>query len=92
MEINEKVIELVGQLLKVASDSTRLKIMFALLDDSKCHCKCHANGDCCKCQCLSCMIEKRVNDIASDISCVTISAVLFSFLKLQLIFVDLCIL
>lgn len=67
MTFNEELIIKVGQLLKVASDPTRLKIMFCLLDDSKCHCQCRANGECSKCQCLSCMIEKNVNEIALEI-------------------------
>ena len=53
-------------LLMVASDKTRLKIMFALLDDDLC---CHGKEGhhCDDCKCLSCMIEKSVNDIATEI-------------------------
>ena len=35
---NEKVIKKVEEMLKIASDFTRLKIMTSLLDDSKCTC------------------------------------------------------
>ena len=54
-------------LLMVAADKTRLKIMLALLDDNLC---CHGKEGhhCDDCKCLSCMIEKSVNDIASEIS------------------------
>ena len=53
-------------LLMVASDKTRLKIMFVLLDDDLC---CHGKEGhhCDDCKCLSCMIEKSVNDIVSEI-------------------------
>ena len=55
-------------LLMTASDKTRLKIMLALLDDSLCHCgHCEDEHDCSNCKSLSCMIEKCVNDIASEI-------------------------
>ena len=57
----------VVSLLKIASDATRLKIMFSLLDTTKCHCGCAANGDCAKCHCLSCMIEKKVSDIMAEV-------------------------
>ena len=52
-------------LLKIAADKTRIKIMFALLDDSKCDCHCGASG-CGTCSCLSCMIEKCVGDIVKE--------------------------
>ena len=68
MEIDKNVIEEIGSLLKIASDPTRLKIMFSLLDTEKCHCGCAAHGDCAKCHCLSCMIEKRVGDITLEIN------------------------
>lgn len=54
-------------LLMTASDATRLKIMFALLDDDLCHCKKNKEHNCESCEALSCMIEKCVNDIASEI-------------------------
>lgn len=53
-------------LLKIAADKTRIKIMFALLDDSKCDCHCGASG-CGTCSCLSCMIEKCVGDIVKEV-------------------------
>lgn len=54
-------------LLVTASDATRLKIMLALLDDDLC---CHGEEGhhCDDCKCLSCMIEKCVNDIANEIN------------------------
>ncbi len=56
-------------LLMTASDKTRLKIMFALLDDSLCHCgQCEHEHNCSNCSSLDCMIEKCVNDIASEIA------------------------
>ena len=61
---NELVIKM-EELLKVAADQTRLKIMLSLLDDSKCECCCGANN-CSKCKCLSCMIEKCVGEIMVD--------------------------
>ena len=55
-------------LLMTASDKTRLKIMFALLDDSLCRCgHCEHEHNCSSCSTLDCMIEKCVNDIASEI-------------------------
>lgn len=56
-------------LLMTASDKTRLKIMFALLDDSLCHCgHCEHEHNCSSCSSLDCMIEKCVNDIANEIN------------------------
>ena len=56
------------KLLVTASDKTRLKIMLALLDDSLCHCgHCEHEHNCSNCSTLDCMIEKCVNDIASEI-------------------------
>ena len=68
MEINEKKINSMSEVLKIASDPTRLKIMYSLLDDGKCHCGCNAIGDCSKCSCLSCMIEKKVSDIVVELN------------------------
>lgn len=58
-----KQIELMESMLKVASDATRLKIMFSLLDDNACahHC------DCGHCEERGCMIEKCVSDIHHEI-------------------------
>ena len=52
-------------LLETASDATRLKIMFALLDDDRCVCE--GDCDCGTCLNMDCMIEKCVNDIAAEI-------------------------
>lgn len=68
MILNEKKINQMSEVLKIASDPTRLKIMCALLDDGKCHCGCNAIGDCSKCSCLSCMIEKKVSDIVGKLN------------------------
>ena len=58
----------IEKLLVTASDKTRLKIMLALLDNSLCHCgHCEHEHNCSSCQTLDCMIEKCVNDIASEI-------------------------
>ena len=51
-------------LLETASDATRLKIMFALLDDDECECE---ECNCGVCESLNCMIEKCFNDIAFEI-------------------------
>ena len=66
--VNLSTISKIEKLLVTASDKTRLKIMLALLDDSLCHCgHCEEEHDCSNCKSLSCMIEKCVNDIASEI-------------------------
>ena len=58
----------IEKLLVTASDKTRLKIMLALLDDSLCHSgHCEHEHNCSSCSTLDCMIEKCVNDIASEI-------------------------
>ncbi|MFA7032906.1 MAG: metalloregulator ArsR/SmtB family transcription factor [Bacilli bacterium] len=52
----------VEKLLAITGDKTRLKIMFSLLDDSKCTChSCQMN--CGQCQSLSCMTYKSVSEI-----------------------------
>ena len=65
-DVKTSTIEKMQSLLETASDKTRLKIMLALLDDDLCY---HGNEGhhCDDCKCLSCMIEKCVNDIASEI-------------------------
>ena len=65
-DVKTSTIEKMQSLLETASDKTRLKIMLALLDDDLC---CHGNEGhhCDDCKCLSCMIEKCVNDIANEI-------------------------
>lgn len=52
--------------LKIVADETRLKIMFALLDENECHCTCEARH-CSSCKCLSCMIELSVNQIVKKV-------------------------
>ena len=66
-DVKLTTIKKMESLLMTASDATRLKIMLALLDDDLC---CHGNEGhhCDDCKCLSCMIEKCVNDIASEIN------------------------
>lgn len=58
----EYLVEEVEKLFSIAGDKTRLKIMFSLLDDSKCTCSgCQMN--CGQCQSLSCMTYKSVSEI-----------------------------
>lgn len=59
----EKTLKKVEKLLNIASDLTRLKIMNALLDESKCECSCASCGEC---KHLHCMIEKCVGDICTE--------------------------
>ena len=65
-DVKTNTIQRMQSLLVTASDTTRLKIMLALLDDDLC---CHGSEGhhCDDCKCLSCMIEKCVNDIANEI-------------------------
>lgn len=63
---NEKILKKVEKLLNIASDYTRLKIMNALLDESKCECSCSSCGEC---RHRHCMIEKCVGDICMETSC-----------------------
>ena len=54
-------------LLNVASDATRLKIMFSLIDDSKC--TCDENNCCCGHRLKrTCQVEKCVNDIVNSVN------------------------
>lgn len=62
---NEQIIKKVEKLLDVASDFTRLKIMNALLDESRCSCSCSSCGEC---RHRHCMIEKCVGDICLAIN------------------------
>jgi len=62
--VETSTIKKMESLLETASDSTRLKIMLALLDDEEC---CTNDGNCSVCESLDCMIEKCVNDIANEI-------------------------
>ena len=65
-DVKTSTISKMKSLLETASDTTRLKIMLALLDDDLC---CHGSEGhhCDDRKCLSCMIEKCVNDIANEI-------------------------
>ena len=63
--VQNSTIKKMESLLETASDSTRLKIMLALLDDDKCVCEGDCN--CGACLDMDCMIEKCVNDIAAEI-------------------------
>lgn len=63
---SEQIITDMEKFLNIASDKTRLKIMFSLLDESKCCCGCNSCGGCSH---LECMIEKSVNDIVKDVNC-----------------------
>ena len=65
-DVKTNTIQKMQSLLETASDTTRLKIMLALLDDDLC-CHGHEGHHCDDCKCLSCMIEKCVNDIANEI-------------------------
>ena len=66
MKIKEAYLDKVEKLLEIASDKTRLKIMFTLLDEDACP---HKNEEChCGCcSCLTCMKEKSVNEIVSEV-------------------------
>mgnify|MGYP003292964489 CR=1 FL=1 len=61
---NEKALKKVEKLLNIASDYTRLCIMNALLDETKCKCSCPS---CSECRHRHCMIEKCVGDIYVEI-------------------------
>lgn len=61
---NDDQISLMKELLDIASDVTRLKIMYSLLDETKCECTC---SDCATCSHRCCMIEKSVSDIYQEI-------------------------
>ena len=63
-DVKLTTIKKMESLLETASDSTRLKIMLALLDDDECECE---ECNCGVCESLNCMIEKCVNDIAMEI-------------------------
>lgn len=64
-DVKVTTIKKMESLLETASDATRLKIMFALLDDDQC--ACGGEHECGSCHALDCMIEKCVNDIANEI-------------------------
>ncbi len=57
---NLETIKAMESLLKVSGDATRLKIMFSLIDDTKCECLCDTCGHC---EHRCCMVEKNVSEI-----------------------------
>lgn len=63
---NEQTIEKMEKLTNIVSDFTRLKILFSLIDESKCDCK---NCCCGHCEKRHCMVEKCVGDIMKDTDC-----------------------
>ena len=61
---NEDVISKMRDMLSIASDMTRLKILLCLIDDDKCVCDdYHKHSNCGCCEDRACMIERCVNDI-----------------------------
>ena len=65
---DEKVISKMTDMLSIASDTTRLKIMLSLLDESKCLCECNeGHSHCGACEDHPCMIEKCVSEITTDV-------------------------
>lgn len=54
------------KILKVASDLTRLKILFSLFDEHHCH---DNSMDCGLCKCKLCLSEKSVNEIVVLTNC-----------------------
>ena len=60
---DEQIISKMRDMLSIASDMTRLKIMLSLLDESKCDCGC---SNCGGCESRPCMIEKCVSEIVDD--------------------------
>lgn len=66
MKPNLEQIQRMERLLNVASDETRLKIMFSLIDETKC--SCGIEHCCCgHCQKRGCMIEKCVSEIVEEV-------------------------
>lgn len=55
----------IQKIFSIVSDTTRLKIMMSLLDESKCACK--EMNHCGRCESLACMPLKSVGDIAREI-------------------------
>lgn len=72
MYISDHVINNMEETLKIASDATRLKILFCLLEESDVHSPsdCGCGNPSCHCgdEARS-LIEKSVNDIALQIGC-----------------------
>lgn len=54
-------------MLSIASDMTRLKIMFTLLDESKCPNHCENHMHCSSCVNRECMVEKCVSEIVEEV-------------------------
>lgn len=64
---NEDVISKMRDMLSIVSDMTRLRILLALLDESKCCCSAEeACSMCGKCEKRTCMIEKCVSELVVD--------------------------
>ena len=66
MKNEERTFKLMEKLLNVASDFTRLKILYALFDEHSCH---KDNSNCGQCHCHLCMKERSVNEIVSIVNC-----------------------
>ena len=67
MKIENNYLEDIKNMLEIASDKTRLKIMFSLLNEDACPHKeeeCH----CCCCSSLFCMKEKSVSEIVLEVN------------------------
>lgn len=64
---NESTISKMRDMLAIASDMTRLKIMLCLLDEDKCTCeKEGGHMNCGFCQKHDCMIEKCVSELVVE--------------------------
>ena len=63
---DENTISKMRDMLSIASDMTRLKIMLSLLDESKCECGCECHSHCGSCEERPCMIEKNVSEIVDE--------------------------
>ena len=64
---NENIIQKMRDMLSIASDMTRLKIMLCLLDENKCECEKGSRSNCGCCENRTCMIEKNVSEIMNEI-------------------------
>ena len=60
------LIKSIEKILDVASDYTRLKILFCLFNEHNCH---DDFSNCGNCECKICFIEKCVGDIVKEIDC-----------------------
>lgn len=65
---SEKVISKMTDMLSIAGDRTRLKIMLALIDEDKCECGGAKHSHCGTCEHRHCMIEKCVSEIMVDVN------------------------